>query len=85
MLRRWCIPLAGLALVAGAVATSAPAAAAGRAPHAPAAAHPVRPVIHLIRPGNPMIGHGFPRISQAQSTNWSGNAAPGRFASVTAS
>ena len=85
MLSRWCIPLAGLALVAGSVATSAPAAAAGRAPHAPAAAHPVRPVIHLIRPGNPMIGHGFPRIGQATSSNWSGYAATGSFSSVSAS
>ena len=84
MLRRWCIPLAGLALVAGSVAASAPAAAAGRAPHAPAAAHPVRPVIHLIRPGNPMIGHGFPRINQATSSNWSGYAATGSFHSVSA-
>src|SRR5215470_8423962 len=42
-------------------------------------------LIHLIRPGNPMIGHGFPRTSQAQSTNWSGYAATGSFTSVSAS
>ena len=32
-----------------------------------------------------MIGHGFPRTSQAQSTNWSGYAATGSFTSVSAS
>ncbi len=85
MLRRWCIPLAGLALVVGSVAASAPAAAAaGHAPHGAVAGHPVRPVIHLIRPGNPMIGHGG-RSNQSESTNWSGYAATGSFTSVSAS
>jgi hypothetical protein len=69
MLRRWCIPLAGLALVGGALAAAAPAAAAG---------HPARPTIHLIRPAMhgtaPMIAHGGP-AEAAQSTNWSGYAA----------
>ena len=32
-----------------------------------------------------MIGHGFPRTSRAQSTNWSGYAATGSFTSVPAS
>jgi len=87
MLRRWCIPLAGLALVIGSVATTASAAAAGHAPHAGAAGQLVRPTIHLIRPTGtrPMISHGFPHTS-ATSTNWSGYAATGRkFRSVSAS
>jgi peptidase A4-like protein len=80
MFRRWCIPLAGLALVIGSVAASAPAAAAGRAP----AGHVIRPAVHLIRPGAPMIGHGF-RTNAQQSSNWSGYAAlNGPFTSVSA-
>ena len=80
MFRRWCIPLAGLALVIGSVAASAPATAAGRAP----ARHPTRPAVHLIRPGAPMIGHGF-RGNAQQSSNWSGYAARnGTFHSVSA-
>ena len=71
MLRRWCIPLAGLALVGGALAASAPAAAAS---------HPARPTIHLIRPAMhgtaPMIGRGRP--THAVSSNWSGYAAHGK-------
>jgi hypothetical protein len=71
MLRRWCIPLAGLALVGGALAASAPAAAAS---------HPARPTIHLIRPAMhgtvPMAVRG--RVRNAQSTNWSGYAAHGQ-------
>ena len=85
MLRRWCIPLAGLALVIGSLAATAPAAAAGHAPRATAAGHLVRPTIHLIRPAGtrPMISHGFPH---AMSANWSGYAATGRkFRSVSAS
>jgi len=86
MLRRWCIPLAGLALVIGSVAATAPAVAAGHAPRAPVAGHLVRPTIHLIRPTGPrpMISHGFPHIA-ATSFNWSGFAATGRkFQSVSA-
>ncbi|HET7247359.1 MAG TPA: G1 family glutamic endopeptidase [Streptosporangiaceae bacterium] len=69
MLRRWCIPLAGLALAGGALAASAPATASS---------HPAGPTIHLIRPAMhgtaPMVSRG--RASQAeQSTNWSGYAA----------
>jgi peptidase A4-like protein len=71
MLRRWCIPMAGLALAAGALAASAPAAAAS---------HPARPTIHLVRPAMhgtaPMIARGRP--VHAQSTNWSGYAAHGK-------
>jgi Peptidase A4 family len=72
MLRRWCIPMAGLALAAGALAASAPAAAAS---------HPARPTIHLIRPAMhgtaPMALRGRP--SQAvESQNWSGYAAHGK-------
>ena len=69
MLRRWCIPLAGLALAAGALAVSAPAAAAG---------HPAGPTIHMIRPAmhgiGPMAALGRTRHA-VSSTNWSGYAA----------
>jgi len=84
MIRRWCIPLAGLALIAGSVAATAPAAAA-RAPH-PVAGNVIRPGAPMIRLGtHPMVGHGFPRI-QATSTNWSGFAASnGTYTSVSAS
>jgi hypothetical protein len=68
MLRRWCIPLAGLALVGGALAASAPAAAAS---------HPARPTIHLIRPAMhgtaPMAVLGR-SANVARSQNWSGYA-----------
>jgi Peptidase A4 family len=71
MLRRWCIPLAGLALAGGALAASAPAAASS---------HPAGHTIHLIRPAMhgtaPMVGRGRP--TNAQSTNWSGYAAHGK-------
>lgn len=71
MLRRWCIPFAGLALVGGALAASAPAAAAS---------HAARPTIHLIRPAMhgtaPMAVRGRP--VNAQSLNWSGYAAHGK-------
>jgi Peptidase A4 family len=84
MVRRWCIALAGVALVAGSAAASAPAAAAGRVPHS-APAHLVRPAAPMIRPGTrPMIGHGFPRATT--STNWSGYvAANGTYTRVSAS
>ncbi len=69
MVRRWCIPLAGLALVGGALAASAPAAAAS---------HPARPTIHLIRPAMhgtaPMAALGR-SANAAASQNWSGYAA----------
>jgi len=71
MLRRWCIPLAGLALAGGALAASAPAAASS---------HPAGHTIHLIRPAMhgtaPMVARGRP--TNAQSTNWSGYAARGK-------
>ena len=65
MIRRWCVPLAGLALVAGSLAATVPAAAA-RAPH-PVAGNVIRPGAPMIRPGtHPMVGHGFP-LTQATS------------------
>ncbi len=85
MLRRWCLPLAGLALVIGSVTAAAPAAAAGPAPRAATAGYLVRPTIHLIRPAGirPMIA---PRFPHATSSNWSGYAAHGRtFKSISAS
>ena len=81
MVRRWCIPLAGAALVIGSLAY-APAAAAARAPHAPASVHQVSPGGRMIRPGS-TAGHGLPR-NQQQSSNWSGYAATGSFTSVSA-
>jgi len=83
MLRRWCIPMAGLALVAGALAAAAPAAAGTRPPMAGLArhaVHPARHTIHLIRPG--MFGtapgaRGRHRVA-AESQNWSGYAAHGK-------
>lgn len=72
MLRRWCIPMAGLALAAGALAASGPAAAAS---------HPARPTIHLIRPAMhgtaPMVARGRP-VHAVSSQNWSGYAAHGK-------
>ena len=82
MVRRWCIPLAGAVLVVGSVAASAPAAAAGTAPHAPAVRQ-VRPGGRMISPGSPLTGRGSPRRA-SQSTNWSGYAATGSFHSVSA-
>jgi hypothetical protein len=87
MLRRWCIPLAGLALAAGSIAATATAAAAGHAPRPATAGQLVRPTIHLLRPAGtrPMIGRGFPNTA-ASSTNWSGYAAHGRkFRSISSS
>ena len=81
MVRRWCIPLAGAALVVGSLAISAPAGAAA-APHAPAAAHQIRPGGRMIRPGSP-DGHGR-APGQQYSSNWSGYAATGSFTSVSA-
>jgi hypothetical protein len=72
MLRRWCIPLAGLALAGGALAATAPAAASS---------HPAGPTIHLIRPGMhgtaPMVVRGRPSHA-LESQNWSGYAAHGQ-------
>jgi hypothetical protein len=82
MVRRWCILLAGVALVLGSLAVSAPAGAAA-APHAPAAVHQIRPGGHMIRPGGPLAGHGRPQ-NQEYSSNWSGYAATGSFSSVSA-
>jgi hypothetical protein len=69
MARRWCIPLAGLALLGGALAASAPATAAS---------HPARPTIHPIRPAMhgtaPMAAFGR-SANAAASQNWTGYAA----------
>ena len=80
MLRRWCIPLAGLALAGGALAASAPAAASS---------HPAGPTIHLIRPAMhgtaPMVARGRPSHA-VESQNWSGYAAHGKtYKKVSAS
>ena len=62
MVRRWCIPLAGAALVIGSLAAAAPASAAGRVPHAPAAGHQIRPGGRMIRPGSPLAGPVIPQV-----------------------
>jgi hypothetical protein len=87
MLRRWCIPLAGLALVIGSLAATAPAAA-GQAAHEPAAGHLAMPTIHLIRPAaqgpRPLIAWGNPNVA-AKSANWSGYGVHhGKYRSVSA-
>jgi hypothetical protein len=78
MPRKWCIPLAGLALIIGSLAATAPAAAARQAAHKPATGH--------LAPGTgPMIPAGFPH-GVARSQNWSGYAAHhGTYRSVSAS
>ncbi len=86
MLRRWCIPLAGLGVVLGSVAAAGTASAAPAAQHA---THLIRPAIQLIRPGGhgtrPLVAHGGP-ANAASSTNWSGYAAAsGTYTSVSAS
>ena len=85
MLRRWCIPLAGLGLVLGSVAAAGTASAAPAAQHA---THLVRPAVHLIRPAGhgtrPLVAHGGP-ANAATSSNWSGYAAAsGTYKSVSA-
>ncbi len=85
MLRRWCIPLAGLGIVLGSVAAAGTASAAPAAQHA---THLIRPAVHLIRPGGhgtrPLVAHGGP-ANAASSTNWSGYAAAsGTYTSVSA-
>ncbi len=86
MLRRWCIPLAGLGIVLGSVAAAGTASAAPAAQHA---THLIRPAVQLIRPGGhgtrPLVAHGGP-ANAASSTNWSGYAAAsGTYTSVSAS
>jgi hypothetical protein len=85
MLRRWCIPLAGLGIVLGSVAAAGTASAAPATQHA---THLVRPAVHLIRPAGhgtrPLVAHGGP-ANAATSTNWSGYAAAGgTYKSVSA-
>jgi hypothetical protein len=87
MLRRWCVPLAGLGLVLGSIAAAGTASAAPAAPHAQAA-HVIGPAAHLVRPashGSPLTSQGG-RLNEAESTNWSGYAANGsKYTSVSAS
>ncbi len=84
MLRRWCIPLAGLGVVLGSVAAAGTAAAA---PAAHPVTHVIGPAAHLVRPGpgtRPLVAHGGP-ANAAESTNWSGYAAAsGTYKSVSA-
>jgi hypothetical protein len=64
MLRRWCIPLAGLGLLLGsAIAAAGPAAAAPAAKHSSL----IRPAVHLVRP----TGHGAASGTYTSvSANW---------------
>jgi hypothetical protein len=91
MARRWCIPLATIALAFGSMLAAAGAASAAPVSHP--AAHGVartgfRPGGLMVRPGgvNRVSGHG--RDTTAESTNWSGYAvtgANGAYKSVSAS
>ena len=88
MLRRWCVPLAGLGLVLGSIAAAGTAAAAPASPHTQAA-HVIGPAAHLVGPAShgtrPLVAHGGP-VNAAQSTNWSGYAANGgTYTKVSAS
>jgi hypothetical protein len=88
MLRRWCVPLAGLGLVLGSIAAAGTASAAPASPHTQAA-HRIGPAAHLVGPAShgtrPLVAHGGP-VNAAQSTNWSGYAANGgKYTSVSAS
>lgn len=89
MARTWCIPLAGLVLVATSLAATEAAPAAAQAPREPAAGQPARAAIHLIRPvahgTRPLLILGSPHTA-LRSQNWSGYAAHGRtFRRVSAS
>jgi hypothetical protein len=88
MLRRWCVPLAGLGLVLGSIAAAGMASAAPASPHTQAA-HVVGPAAHLVGPAShgtrPLVAHGGP-VNAASSTNWSGYAASGgTYTKVSAS
>jgi hypothetical protein len=88
MLRRWCVPLAGLGLVLGSIAAAGMASAAPASPHTQAA-HVIGPAAHLVGPAShgtrPLVAHGGP-VNAASSTNWSGYAASGRtYTKVSAS
>jgi len=84
MLRRWGVPLATLALLAGSALAAASATAATAPPSVPRTVVPGGLVGHLIRPGSTAAVHGRIR-NQAYSTNWSGYAATGRtYTSVSA-
>jgi hypothetical protein len=85
MLRRWCIPLAVLALALGPALASGSASATTHAGHATA----VRvggPAQHVARPSTALSAHGGVRNASTTSTNWSGYAAAsGTYTSVSAS
>jgi hypothetical protein len=88
MLRRWCVPLAGLGLVLGSIAAAGTASAAPTSSHAQAAPV-IRPTAHLVGPAShgtgPLTAQGG-RLNAAESTNWSGYAANGgKYTSVSAS
>ena len=84
MLRRWCIPLAILALAL------APALAAGSASAATPQGHATTvrtggPMQHVTGSGTALAAHGGIR-NEAESTNWSGYAVDGgTYTSVSAS
>jgi len=86
MLRKWCIPLAGLAVMLG-WAAAGPAVAAP-ALHGGAVTRLTRPAARLARPAGhgtrPLVAPGGP-ADAAESTNWSGYAAAsGTYHSVSA-
>jgi hypothetical protein len=88
MVRRWFVPLAGLALMTGSLAVSGPAMAASTGPHAgsqTAASHTFRPGgLFRQAPGTHSAIVNGRRI--VFSTNWSGYAVTGgTFTTATAS
>ena len=79
MLRRWCIPLAGVALAGGALAASAP----GRPQPPNQAHHPPDQARHARHSAD---GRSRPASNAVPSQNWSGYAAHGKtYTKISAS
>jgi hypothetical protein len=84
MLRRWCIPLAALAVAFAPALTAVTASAATH----PAAALKIQPggtAVHVVQPGTALSAQAGIH-AESTSTNWSGYAADGgTYTSVSAS
>jgi Peptidase A4 family len=89
MIRRWCVPLATLALVIGGMMLAGAGSAAAAAVTHPAAVHHVaQPGGLMTRPAGAARASVHGRNAEAESTNWSGYAATGAngaFTSASAS
>ncbi len=84
MLRRWCIPLAALAVALAPALTAATASAATH-PAAPLKIQPGGTAVHVVKPGTALNADAGTHAT-ATSTNWSGYAATGgTYTSVSAS